>query len=131
MGSEQTHRLGDLQLSIMQALWKNGASGVADVQQAIGGHLAYTTIATMLRKMEDRHLVRHRQEGRRFIYEAEVSQRDVTRSMADRLVDRLFAGSLSRTVSHLLETREIDRQELVRLEQLIQQRKSRDKGQES
>ena len=123
MTSRQTYRLGDLQLRIMRVLWKLGPACVADVQQELGDRLAYTTVATMLRKMEDRGLVRHRQQQRRFIYQAAVSDDDVTRSMADDLVDRLFEGSLADTVSHLLETREVSRKELARLEQLIQARK--------
>ena len=51
--------------------------------------------------------------------------REVTRSMADDLVDRLFEGSLADAVSHLLETREVSGRELVRLEQLIGQYKKR------
>jgi BlaI family transcriptional regulator, penicillinase repressor len=123
MPSDPMHRLGDLQLCIMQALWEKGPLGVADVQQATGDHLAYTTIATMLRKMENRNLVRHRELGRRFIYEAAVSEQEITRSMANRLVDRVFEGSLAQTVSHLLETRDIDLDELKQLEQIIQARK--------
>lgn len=97
---------------------------VAEVQERLGGEpLAYTTVATMLRKMENRHLVTHREEGRKFIYRAAVSAEDVTRSMADDLVDRLFEGSLAETVSHLLETREVSPDELTRLEQLIRRRR--------
>ena len=106
-GETQTYRLGDLQLRIMKVLWK----------------LSTTTVATMLRKMEDRGLVRHREDGRKFIYESAVSEDDVSRSMADDLVDRLFEGSLSATVSHLLEHREVDQQELARLERLIKAQK--------
>ena len=102
-----------------------GPAGVAEVQEELGDRLAYTTVATMLRKMEDRGLVGHRQQRRRFIYEAAVSDEEVTRSMARDLVDRLFEGSLADTVSHLLETREVSRQELARLEELIQRRKRR------
>ncbi len=119
------HRLGDLQLTILQALWKRGASGVADVQRAIGGHLAYTTVATMLRKMERRGLVRHREAGRRFIYDACVSQADVTRSMSNRFVERVFQGSLARAVNHLLETRDVNPEELGELERLVRKQKRR------
>ena len=126
MAEMQTHRLGDLQLRIMKVLWKRGMATVAEVQVELDGPpLAYTTVATMLRKMEDRGLVRHREEGRKFIYEAAVSSQDVSRSMSDDLVDRLFEGSLADAVSHLLETRDVDRRELARLEQLIQERKKR------
>lgn len=124
MTRQRTYRLGDLQLRIMRVLWKSGPASVAEVKGRLGGgRLAYTTVATMLRKMEDRGLVRHRQEGRRFIYEPTVSAEDVTRSMADDLVERLFEGSLADTVAHLLENREVSAKELVELEGLIRQRK--------
>src|SRR5262245_16819220 len=118
-------RLGDLQLRIMKALWGLGEASVADVHSELGaGQLAYTTVATMLRKMEDRGLVRHREEksegrGRRFIYEAALSADDVTRRMATDLVDRLFEGSLATAVEHLLTAREVSRDELAELERLI------------
>ena len=124
MPRKQTYRLGDLQLRIMKVLWNEGPASVAHVQEELDGEsLAYTTVATMLRKMEDRGLVRHRENGRRFIYEAAVSETAVSRSMADDLVDRLFEGSLADTVSHLLESRDVDRDELARLERMIRKRK--------
>lgn len=124
MTQGRSYRLGDLQLRIMRVLWEHGPAGVAEVQGRLDGErLAYTTVATMLRKMEERGLLQHREEGRRFIYEPAVSAEQVTRSMADDLVDRLFEGSLSATVSHLLATRDISPGELAGLERLIQQRK--------
>lgn len=126
MDGQRMHRLGDLQLRIMRVLWKKGSVCVADVQSALDGEpLAYTTVATMLRKMEDRGLVRHREVGRKFLYEATLSAEEVTRSMADDLVDRLFEGSMAATVTHLLRTREVSVEELARLERLIQERKLR------
>jgi predicted transcriptional regulator len=119
-------RLGELQLRIMRVLWKLDAATVSEVQDRLGRpRLAYTTVATMLRKMEARGLIDHWEEGRKFRYRAVVSEDEVTRSMAGDLVDRLFAGSLTDAVSHLLENHEISREELDRLEQLIQQRKSK------
>jgi len=49
---------------------------------------------------------------------------EVTRSMAGDLVDRLFGGSLADAVSHLLDSREVSREELARLERLIRERKN-------
>ena len=124
MTGKRNYRLGDLQLKIMRVLWDSGPSSVAHVRRRLeGDDLAYTTVATMLRKMEARGLVRHRQHQRRFIYEPTVSANDVTRSMAHDMVDRLFEGSLAEAVSHLLETREVSAEELARLERLIQERK--------
>lgn len=125
MASPKIIRLGDLQLRIMQILWDRGESTVSQVLDHLSGNgsLAYTTVATMLRKMELRGLVQHRPEGRSFLYRAKVAVQAVTRSMSDHLVDRLFEGSLTDVVTHLLTTREVSREELVQLERLIADRK--------
>ena len=125
MTRTKIHRLGDLQLQIMQVLWGRTEATVADVHQALGTDhdLAYTTIATMLRKMEARGLVGHRLDGRSFVYRAAVAADAVTRGMSDHLLDRLFEGSLADMVAHLLTTREVSRAELSKLEQLIAERK--------
>jgi len=119
------HRLGDLQLRIMKILWDRAEATVSEVVEALGPKLglAYTTIATMLRKMEARGLLRHRADGRTFVYQALVKEDAVTLSMAEHLLDRLFEGSLSGLVSHLLHSREVSPQELERLEKLIAGRK--------
>ena len=128
MAKNKPHRLGDLQLRIMKVVWDRREATVAEVLDALDDadtSLAYTTIATMLRKMEVRGLVSHRAEGRSFIYAPEVAAKDVSRSMADHLVDRLFEGSLFEAVNHLLTTREVSRDELRQLEKLIAERKKK------
>jgi BlaI family penicillinase repressor len=124
---QKINRLGDLQLKILKALWDRGEAAVAQVFADVGkqGDLAYTTISTMLRKMEGRGLITHRVEGRTFIYRAKVDSEAVSRSMADQLVDRMFEGSLTEAVNHLLTTREVSREELTKLEQLIAEKKKR------
>lgn len=109
----------------MKLLWSRGEATVADLHQQLqeGKDLAYTTVATVVRKMEARGLVRHRSEGRSFVYRAAVLEEAVTRGMADHFVDRLFEGSLTDVVSHLLSTREVSKDELTELERMIAQRK--------
>ncbi|MDA7980609.1 MAG: BlaI/MecI/CopY family transcriptional regulator [Pirellulales bacterium] len=121
------HRLGDLQLRIMQVLWARGASTVQKVQAELnaGDEFAYTTIATMLRKMEDRGLVRHETAGRRFVYQAAVEESEVTRTMATDMLERLFEGSLADMVHHLLDNRDVSADELARIEKMIVQRKKK------
>ncbi len=127
MLKNRIYRLGDLQLQIMKALWLRGEATVAEVHSALTGErdLAYTTIATMLRKMEARGLVKHRVEARSFIYEPAVAEDAVSRGMADDLLERLFEGSLADMVSHLLSTREVSREDLSKLEKLIAERKKK------
>src|SRR5260221_14042731 len=126
MAKNKSHRLGDLQLRIMKMLWERGEGTGAEVMEALDdgdAKLGYTTIATMLHKMEGRGLVSHRAKGRSFIYAAKVAAEDVSRSMANHLVDRLFEGSLLEAVNHLLSSREVSRDELRQLEKLIAERK--------
>jgi predicted transcriptional regulator len=118
-------RLGDLQLQIMKALWSCREATVTEVQEAIpkGTDLAYTTVATMLRKMEARGLVKHRSDGRAFFYRANVAEDQVTRGMAEHVLDRLFGGSIEALVSNLLTSREVSGEELARIEKLIAERR--------
>ena len=121
MIQNKMHRLGALQFQIMKILWARRQATVADVHEALAGgaELAYTTVATMLRKMEARGLVKHHNAGRSFVYQAAIAEDAVTRSMADDLLDRVFEGSLADMVSHLLTTHEVNREELIRMEKLI------------
>lgn len=124
MGKASIHRVGDLQLHILRILWERGDGTVADVLENLSGtELAYTTVATMLRKMEARGLVTHRADGRSFIYRPKVKAEDISHRMANQLVDRLFEGSLLDAVNHLLTTREVSREELAKIEQLIAEKK--------
>ncbi len=125
LAKQRIHRLGDLQLRIMKVLWARREAAVAEVHDALAGErrLAYTTIATMLRKMEERGLVKHRVEGRTFLYRAALDEAAVSEGMAGHLLERLFEGSLADMVRHLLSTREVSREELSQLEQLIAERK--------
>jgi BlaI family penicillinase repressor len=106
--------LGDLQHAIMSVLWVRGEATTSDVHEALREErgLAFTTIATMLRKMEDKGIVAHRSEGRQFVYCPTVSEDQVRRSMVGELVERLFGGDPKALVAHLVSENEIDAGEL-------------------
>jgi predicted transcriptional regulator len=120
--------LGDLQLAIMRVLWQRGEATVTDVHEALRASrgLAPTTIATMLRRMEDKGVVDHRQDGRQFVYRARVREEDVHRSMVAELVERLFDGDPAALVNHLLSEGEIGLAELDRLRRRIARQEARD-----
>lgn len=116
-----THRLGDLQLAIMRVLWTRGQATVADVHQALAPErsLATTTVATMLRKMEDKGVVTHDQAGRQFVYRPTVQQSDVRRHMVGDLIDRLFSGDAKALVNHLVTEGQIDQRELEVIRRIL------------
>jgi predicted transcriptional regulator len=130
MKRTKDHRgIGDVQLRILKELWGRGAASVTEVHQTLASErtVAYTTIATMLRKMEERGLVRHREEGRAFIYRAAVKMDEVNQGVTQHFLQRLFAGSVASAVGHLLQSREVSRAELEQLEKLIAEAKRRAK----
>ncbi|UQA61237.1 BlaI/MecI/CopY family transcriptional regulator [Polyangium aurulentum] len=125
---QKTTYLGDLQLAIMRVLWDLGEATVTDVHQALLDErgLAPTTIATMLKKMEEKGVVTHRAEGRKFIYQPTISEDMVTRGMVSDLTERLFGGDPVALVSHLISRHEIRPDELSALEQMIADAKKKE-----
>lgn len=118
-------RLTGQQLAIMRLLWDRGELTVADVQRLLDGTSkpAYSTIATMLGRLEKRGLVRHRVEGRTYHFSPAVSETGVVREV----VDRVFGGSATALVSHLLENEELEADELQAIKELIQSHESVDR----
>jgi predicted transcriptional regulator len=105
----------------MRVLWDRGEASVAELQQRLGAEapLAYTTVATMLARLERRGLVRHRAEGRTFIYQPAVSADELGRSVVDELLANVFGGSPTEMVSQLLESEYVDAVELTRIKELV------------
>jgi len=106
--------LGDLQHAIMSVLWHRREATTSEVHEALlpGRGLALTTIATMLRKMEDKGVVAHRSQGRQFVYRPTVTRTQVRQSMVGDLVERLFGGDPRALVAHLVSEHEIEADEL-------------------
>lgn len=118
--------LGELQHAIMSVLWREGEAATTEVHRALAGRgLAPTTIATMLRKMEDKGIVAHRADGRQFVYRPTVSEDQVRRSMVGELVERLFGGDPKALVAHLVDANELDAAELDELRRRLGRRTAR------
>lgn len=117
----EKHHLAKLQLAIMQVLWDRGEVTVADVQEALkpDRDLAYTTVGTMLAKMEGNGQVDHRSEGRSNIYRPLVQRNEVSQTMVSDLADRLFRGDVSQLMCSLLDGCDVSPDELARLKKLI------------
>jgi predicted transcriptional regulator len=116
--------------AIMRELWIRGEATVAEVHKALEHDrgLALTTIATMLKKMEVKGVVKHRSVGRQYVYRALVREKDVHRRMVADLTERLFRGDVAALVNHLISEQEIDADELSRLRELIEQREREERG---
>lgn len=122
MGKKQ--HLAELQLAIMHVLWERGEATVSEVRDALAPEraLAYTTVGTMLSKLEEKGQVAHRSDGRVNVYRSLVRQDQVSRSMVTDLADRLFNGDIAQMVCHLLDGSEITPEDLTELKRMIRQK---------
>jgi BlaI family penicillinase repressor len=112
--------LTPLQLAVMQVLWARDEASVSDVQKGMTGkRLALTTVATLLTRLEQRGLLAHRVEGRQYIYRARVTPVDVRQSVTRDLLGSLFHGDVTAFVTHLLDARDLTREEIADLKRLI------------
>jgi predicted transcriptional regulator len=114
------------ELEILKVLWENGPSSVRAVLRRLGENedLAYNTVQTLLRIMEEKNLVSHHVEGRTFIYTPQYSRDENTA----RFVDRVFDGAASQLVLSLLRSERISRDELDKMHAMIASARSQHKG---
>ncbi|WP_432799498.1 BlaI/MecI/CopY family transcriptional regulator [Poriferisphaera sp. WC338] len=121
----QKHRLGDLQFAIMQVLWEREEAAASEVHALLVDRgLALTTIKTMLRKMEERGLVAHRENGRQFIYHPLIAESEAREGMVVDLVKRMFSGDSRALVNHLIDAGEIDASEIDELKARLASQKT-------
>jgi predicted transcriptional regulator len=123
MGLEQ--HLSRRGRQIMDALHAMDQATVADIRAALPDPPGYSAVRALLRILEDKGHVRHRQEGARYVYLPRVSRKTASRSALQRVVSTFFRGSVTQTMAALLEQRDtqLTDVELTKLQQLIQQAK--------
>ena len=111
----------DGELQILRVLWDAGPAPLGTICEALRRErdVATTTVATMLRVMLEKGLVRRKQTTRGQQWSAAVTQNAAAKSMVGKLVDGIFDGSASRLAAHLVEAGELSPQELVELRKLI------------
>lgn len=110
------------ELDVMNALWDRGPSTVAEVRKALEDELAYTTVLTILRILEDKGYVGHEAEGRAHRYEALVERSAAGESALRRLTNRLFSGSRELLLTRLVDDDELTEAELRRMRDLLERR---------
>jgi len=105
----------------MKILWGRGESTVAELVSAIPKKetLAYTSVLTTIRILETKGYVRHRQEGRAFLYSSCVGENEASRSEVRHVLQRFFGNSRERLLLSLLGDGEISPGELRRLKEAI------------
>jgi predicted transcriptional regulator len=105
------------ELDVLRVLWEIGKGSVRDVHDRISPDLglAFNTVQTVLRNMEEKGLVGHRAEGRTFIYFPKHTREQVT----SRFLSKVFGGALDQFVLSMLRVADASPKELRDLEALI------------
>ena len=118
----------ELELEILKVMWRIGPATVRQVRDELAAvrDLAYTSVMTMMTIMAGKGYVQRSKSGRSYVYQASYQKQRTSRSMLQDIVDRVFGGSTTAVMQHLLETSEIDDEELKQIRSLIN-RKTRER----
>lgn len=121
MPPKRSITLTEAELRIMRLLWSRGESLVSDLVAAMpeGSTLAYNSVLTTIRILEQKGYVEHRQEGRAFVYSPTVEEYEASRSEVRHMLGRFFGDSRERLLLSLIRDEEITPEELRRLKDAI------------
>ena len=112
----------DRELDLMDVLWEHGPSTVAQVRARVVDDLAYTTVLTILRTLEDKGYVGHIEEGRAYRYHVLVERGEARVSAVGRITEKLFAGRTELLLTHLVSDQEVSEDALERIRELLDER---------
>ena len=121
MPPKKSNTLTEAELRLMKILWRRGESAVTDIVADLpeGESLAYNSVLTTIRILEQKGYVDHRQEGRAFVYRPCVAETDASRSEVRHVLNRFFGNSRERLLLSLLGDEDLSAEELRRLKDAI------------
>lgn len=121
MPPKKSNTLTEAELRLMKILWRRGESAVTDLVADLPHDepLAYNSVLTTIRILEQKGYVEHRQEGRAFVYQAMIAEDEASRSEVRHVLNRFFGNSRERLLLSLLGDEDISPAELDRLKQAI------------
>jgi predicted transcriptional regulator len=120
MSRKRLDELGSLQQAVMEVIWDRGEATVGDVRDALGDRRpAYTTVLSVLQKLEKAGWLEHRAEGRAYVYSAKRSRRQEGSSALWQFIDGVFRGDPTLLFEHLIEGDRLDDTDLAALRRMI------------
>jgi predicted transcriptional regulator len=118
---KKSNTLTEAELRLMKILWRRGDSAVTDLVAAMpeGETLAYNSVLTTIRILEQKGYVEHRQEGRAFVYRPCIAEHEASRSEVRHVLNRFFGNSRELLLLSLLDDEDLSLDELQRLKDAI------------
>lgn len=121
----QVQQLTPVELELMEILWRQGASTVHEVLAALpqDRQLAYTSVSTMLRILQQKNIVGVEKHGRQHHYVPLFSKADFTAQSVKKVIKQAFSGSSAELVAYLVKENELSRAELEAVAALLKAKK--------
>jgi len=123
MAVRQQYDLGSSELEVLKVLWDEAPCTVRDVLNHLherGRRVAYTTVQTLLSRLEQKNYVRSDKTGLAHVFRPRLTRDRVTKSRLKALVDQLFDGSAGPLVLQLVRTERLKPEEVEQLQELIE-----------
>jgi predicted transcriptional regulator len=121
--------ISDAELSVLKVLWQLRSGTVADVRQRFnelhGRELAYNTLLTFLKRLEQKGAVRVDKEREPYVYRAAQKEKSTLRERVQRFVDTVFDGRVDDLILHLMEDEALSEDDLLRLRKKLKDAASR------
>lgn len=128
MDDETLDGLGALQRSVLESVWEMGEATVQQVRDRIAldrsGELAYTTVLSVMQKLEKAGWLGHRSEGRQYVYAPTRSRDEADSSTARALLRRVFDGDPLRLLQHLIADEELSDGDLAEIRKMIERKRT-------
>ena len=126
MARKKSPHLTDAELRLMEVVWEKGEATVSAVVDGLPKNvpLAYSTVLTTLRILENKGYLRHTKDGRAFVYRPVIGREHARERATTHLVRRFFENSPELLMLNLIEGGKIDQKELERLRKRIEEEKS-------
>jgi len=123
MARKESSVLTEAELRLMDVLWMRGPSTVNEVLEALPKDLplAYNTVLTTLRILEDKGYLSHEKDGRAFVYAPTVAREKARQSALRMLLSRFFDNSAEQLVHNLLKNEKLSRVEMQRLKKMVEE----------
>ncbi len=122
MARKKSPTLTEAELRLMEVLWKKRSATIADVTEALPPPpIAYNTVLTTMRILEQKGYVSHEEEGRAYVYSPLVEREEAAQSAVGLLLNRFFGNKSAELALRLIENERPGEAELQRLKTLIEQ----------
>ena len=123
MPRKSLNDLGELQRAVIEIVWELGEPTVEQVRARLPRRPAYTTVLTILQKLERGGWLRHRAVGRSYVWRAVRSRRVEGVSALRKFADHVFGGDRRLLFEHLLADEELSARDLDELRRMIDVRR--------